>query len=930
MKQTLKILTCCLLIQFSGIGYSQETGSKVNLDSLIALGNKLFEKGLFGKALPVWLKVLKADINNANANFKVGLCYWNSYDKQSKALPYFKLASENVSAKYNFYCKELKSAPYDAFFFLGEAYLALNKPDSAIKTYTKYRNLYNGKPVLNADKRIIQCYNAKALSNAPLQVKFTNINMVNSGYPETSPVITIYNSAMFYSSCRLREDQSNKDWIDQSTGKYTGDIYYTKKDGSGNWELPVIFEHSTDKDEAPVFISGDGKTLYFRRKDNGNYDLYSSNFQDGVWSAPVALSGVNSSYNETGASVTVNGKYMFFSSDREGGYGKYDIYYCIKKSNGKWGKPKNIGITVNSSDNETLPFVQATGDKLYFSSDIPQSMGGFDIFFSEMNADSLWSSPINLGYPVNTTGNDMSYYLTSGGTRYCSSLSDKLDYDLFRIEEGQFDASNLKPGTVSEITKELDVMEVVEIEKEIEKEVEVLEIIEKEVIMEKEVQVVEVMEVEVDNERDPEIVKMEMEKAKAEAEKAKAEAEAKKADAEKVKAEAEAKKAEAEKVKAEAEAKKADAEKAKADAIIAEAEKKKAEAEIKKADAQKAKADAQKAKIEKKTIVERAKVADAEKAQAEAKTAEENRLKAEAEAKIAEAETAKAHAAAEASAAEKAKADAVIAKANSDKAAAEKAKADAEKAKLDTEKAKADAVIAESEKVKAQAQTTANEKAKAEADAQKAKADQASATANAEKEKAAAAKAKSEADKAAADKAKAEADAQTTQAAATKASADAEKTKVDAERAKTDAERIKAEAEKVAVQKAITEAEAQKAKATADQAKAEADKVKAEQTIATSNAEKEKATAAKAKAEADKSVTDKAKAEADAQAAQANATKASADAEKAKADSEKAKADAEKAKAVAEKAKADAEKAKADAEKAKAEAEKAKAQQNNQ
>ncbi|MBU0764882.1 MAG: hypothetical protein KJ607_08615, partial [Bacteroidetes bacterium] len=442
MKQLAKIFVICILVQIGGICYSQESGSKANVDSLITEGNKLLQKGAFGKALPVWLKVLKEDLDNANANFKVGLCYKHSFDKQTKALPYFKLASEKTSAKYNFYSKEEKAAPYDVWYFLGETYLALNKPDSAMKAFNHYKTMYKGNPPLDVEKQVQQCANARALAASPLSVKFSNVGaMVNTGYPETSPVVTIDNKQMFFSSRRLRSDESNKNWADDSNGKLPGDIYISKKDASGNWQLPVMFEYSSNLDEAPVFVTADGNTLYFRRKDNGAYNLYSSTFMDGVWQTPEPMSGINSHFNETGLSMTVDGKYLYFSSDREKGLGKMDIYMCEKKDGSKWGKPVNISRNINSPDNETLPFVQPNGNKLFFCSDNRNGMGGYDIYYSEKVDDNTWSAPVNLGYPINSTKDDLGYYVSSQGYRFCSSISDKLDYDLFQIEEGEFDAA---------------------------------------------------------------------------------------------------------------------------------------------------------------------------------------------------------------------------------------------------------------------------------------------------------------------------------------------------------------------------------------------------------------------------------------------------------------------------------------------------------
>lgn len=941
MKTINKIVLITLAFGCILSSYAQQSPG-IPLDAQIAEGNKLLGSGKFGAALPVWLKIMKEDIDNASSNFKLGLCYRNSLDKQTKALLYFKKASRNISDKYNFYNKKEKKAPVDVLYFLGETYLFVGETDSALIAFMQYKDRYQGNPPIDVENKIRNCVNAQKMLNSPLQVKFKNVgSVVNSGYFDAHPVAIPDNSMLFYSSRRLRADNSNKDAVDPVSGKHFEDIYFSKSDGKGNWEASVYFEHNTDKNEYPVSMSGDGKTMYFCREDKpGDNNIYQSFFKDGVWNKPEKLSsGINSPNNENGLTVSVDGKNLYFSSNRNGGHGKYDIYHSIKKADGKWNSPENMGRFVNSGGNEMYPFIHPTGKRLYFSSDgnVAKNMGGYDIFYLELKQDSTWSQPKNAGYPINTTKDDLSYYEAGEGKRYSSVVSDNLDFDIYEIESGKFDPKNIRPGTVVELTKENDIAEIVEIEKQVEKVVEIQEIVETQVEVEKEVQVTEIVEVE---KTDPEVAKAEAEKAKAEAEKAKAEAEIKKAEAEKYKAEAEIKKAEAEKAKA-------DAEKAKAEADLLRAKEKIAEAEIKKAEAEKAKAEAQKAKIEKKTIKERAKIADAEKAKAEAEKARANADKSKADADKSQAEAQAAEALKIIAEADKTEAEAKIQKAKAEIANAEKAKADAEKAK-------ADAVIAETEKVKAEAEKAKNdaareesEKVKAEADKAKAASEVQIAVAESEKVKAQAKIVEAEKQKADAESKKLQAEADKLKAQATiaesekiKAEANAKKAEADkakAEQAKADAEKVKskadaekeklkadaaqAEQEKSNNLKIKAEADAQTAKANADKAKSEADATKAK-----ADAEKEKSKADIAKADLEKSVNLKAKSEAEAQTSKANAEKAKADAEKAKAEADNKKAEADKAKAEADAKKAESEKAKAESEKAKSEAAKAKSE----
>lgn len=824
------------------------------LSPLVEDGNKLLSKGQFSAAMAVWQQVLAAEPDNANANFKMGMCYYNSLDESPKALPYLKKASKKITDKYDFFNVTEKNAPYDVLYFLGETYLALNQPDSALWMFFQYEDKFNGNPPISIDRQIRNCINAKNAVKSPRDVTMKNPGKnINSSYAETNPVLTIDNSVMFFASRRAVKDAGKQ--ISNITGKFDADIYYSRKDASGKWEAPVAFKWNTDKDEMPLYISADGLTLYFSKEIKGQSDIYVSSYVDKVWGSPKAVSEINSGANETGVSVSADGKYLYFCSDREGGNGRFDIYQCVK-TGAKWGAPRNLGTALNTGFSETSPYINPNGKTLFFASNgYRDGIGGYDIFYSELLDNGTWTTPQNMGYPINTTRDDINFYITGGGTRYYATVREDADsYDIFKIEGGGFAVENIEVGSqVVTLTQEMTVSDVVEVQKTVEKEVEVVETIETTVEVIKEVNVVDV----------------EKEKAKMDSMMVLAK---KEAGLEKQQLELEKAKYEAMKVQA-----RADSVKAIADIKTAEASKIKAEAEVKKAAADQTKADAEKAK------------ADAARAASEA-------AKAKSEATIA--------------AAQKAKDDAVAAKANADAKTAEANKAKADAAAVQAEATK---VKAEADKLKAQesAATAAANKATAEQKALELK----NQLAEAEKPKHEAAKAKAEADKAKAEADKLK--AQETIAAAAKAKSDA--VIAAAEKAKADAESKKASAEIAAAEKAKADAEkadaaAKTAQANADVKKAEADKVKAQADIANSAKAQAEAAKADAVARTAQAAADKAKADAEKASAEAASKKAAAEiaaAEKAKADATKAEADAKKAEENAKKAQADAEAKKA-------------------
>ena len=455
-------------------------GDEGNLKDLVLEGIKLLDQGFYGAALPYWEKICQKDSANIENAFKIGLCFRFSLDEQDKALKYFSRAAipaltnnPGHSSKYSI----------DALFFLGDTWLHLNEPDSALKYYLLYREYFIGPPAIPTEDRIIACINSRIESKAPRNVKLVNLGeVVNSEYSETSPVLTLDNSVLFFSSRRLRKDNSNHDIIDKVTGRHFEDIYYTKKDETGKWQNPVPFKYNTDRNEAPLLLSSDGLTLYFRCDEKDNSDLFESHFKDGVWEKPIRLgSNINSPFNETGLSISADGKQLYFASDRPNGFGGSDLYRCDRSSAAdNWGRARNLGHGINSAGSEASPYLNPNGKTLFFSSNgYIRGMGGFDIFYTEVRDDKTFTPPQSIGFPINNTRDNINYYLTTSGLRYCSDRNEGKSFDIYGIEGGGFDVENVSAGTeVIKLTTEMNVTEVLEVKKEVEKEVAVVEMVE--------------------------------------------------------------------------------------------------------------------------------------------------------------------------------------------------------------------------------------------------------------------------------------------------------------------------------------------------------------------------------------------------------------------------------------------------------------------
>jgi outer membrane protein OmpA-like peptidoglycan-associated protein len=193
----------------------------------------------------------------------------------------------------------------------------------------------------------------------------------------------------------------------------------------------------SDGDQFVSCLSYDGKTLYVSREDEFNSDIYVSRFADNHWSRSEPLNAnINTKYWESHASVSKDGKILYFASNRKDGLGEMDIYRSTLTAVGSWGPAKNLGSGINTDLNEDTPFITADGQTLYFCGQGFANMGGYDIFRSARNPDGEWSVPENLGSPVNTPDDDLFYYpWNNGEVAYMARIMEEGygEMDIYRI-----------------------------------------------------------------------------------------------------------------------------------------------------------------------------------------------------------------------------------------------------------------------------------------------------------------------------------------------------------------------------------------------------------------------------------------------------------------------------------------------------------------
>ncbi|MCA1746344.1 MAG: OmpA family protein, partial [Bacteroidales bacterium] len=224
--------------------------------------------------------------------------------------------------------------------------------------------------------------------------------------------------------------------------KMQEDIYFAVQE-DGRWTERTYMGPpvSTNRNEGAQTITADGKYIFFTACDRpdgyGMCDIYYSRVEDdGSWSKPVNLGEpVNSWYSEKHPAISADGRLLCFTSNRPGGKGDYDLWISEKRGD-SWSEPVNMGDSINTPGVEQSPFLHPDQQSLYFSSDGWPGMGMGDIFLSRLKHDMSWSTPVNLGYPVNTYNEEIGFIVNARGDRayYASNRREGSDTDIYTFE----------------------------------------------------------------------------------------------------------------------------------------------------------------------------------------------------------------------------------------------------------------------------------------------------------------------------------------------------------------------------------------------------------------------------------------------------------------------------------------------------------------
>lgn len=409
------------IFQVNGLFAQQKTSKVVDP----ADAKEHFSHNNFLFAIPAYKQLLKQEPNNPDYNYKLGICYLYTNINKSLSIPHLEIASKAPKPEKK------------VLYHLGLAYQYASRFDDAIKTYTAYKATLKGAELEEVDHQIETCENGKEYVKHPINVSFQNLGKeINSEYPDYYPFVPANESFVVFTS-RRKDNIGGQVEVD---GYYSSDIYMSLP-VNDIWTKPKNMGGTvnTRYDEQAVGLTPDGQTMlmYIDHIDSlGN--IYSSMNKAGTFQRMRKLNNnVNSDF-ETAGSITPDGNIIFFTSKREGGLGETDVYMARKLPNGQWAKAQNLGNVINTKYKEDFPQIAPDGKTLYFSSQGHAGMGDFDLYQSTWNEEeNTWTTPKNLGYPINSVGDDRCISFTENNrVAYISAVRDGGlgDLDLYRVK----------------------------------------------------------------------------------------------------------------------------------------------------------------------------------------------------------------------------------------------------------------------------------------------------------------------------------------------------------------------------------------------------------------------------------------------------------------------------------------------------------------
>ena len=419
IKIWLSIIVMCLTLIVTTEGKTPRSNNYLSNEA----ESYFFEEN-YSSALKAYLNLYEYDNASHDLNYKIGVCYINSNSAKTNAIPFLEYASESEDIN------------PEVLYYLGKAYHLNYQFEEAIESFQKFIQIIsihkaNQEYVAVAKRQVGMCERAIEYINNSNDILIENLGSnINSPNADYAPLISADEDILIFTS--RRTGGIGKDvYLDG----YPYDDIYMSFHSEDFWSKAINIgaNINSDRHDATVGLSADGQQLLVYKQG----DIYSCNLEGDQWSYPSKLPIVINTKNwEPSASLSLDKDFIYFTSDRRGGYGGTDIWRIRQLPTGEWSLAQNLGPDINTKYDEDGPFIHSNTQTLYFSSKGHTSMGGYDIFKTSILNNGSWSVPENLGAPINTPDDDI-YIVISGDGQYAYYSSLRKDgygeKDIYRI-----------------------------------------------------------------------------------------------------------------------------------------------------------------------------------------------------------------------------------------------------------------------------------------------------------------------------------------------------------------------------------------------------------------------------------------------------------------------------------------------------------------
>jgi tetratricopeptide (TPR) repeat protein len=351
---------------------------------------------------------------NAELNYNMGLCHLMS-DTKEMARDYL-LKAYQLDPKVS---EDLLFLMGLAHQYEGNFLKAIKMFDQNIENAISAKGSQKRKFIALCEKHISECKNAMLLSSMPVKQNLQLLNgEINSAYNDLNPIES--DGMLYFSSQRAGNKKLEKPYYSPM---------HTKKAKA----VPLSFGKEVN---LAIVSIPERKSFIFYSGRYGDGDILLVHQKAGKYMPAESLNFINQASSRE-ASACIAGKELYFVSNRKGGYGECDIYYCTKNQDGKWTEARNIGRDINTPYDEGDVFVSPDGKELYFSSKGHNSMGGYDIFKCTRLANGSWGIPENLGAGVNSPYHEIQYFKSKFGKEYMASdrKGGMGGFDIYQIKE---------------------------------------------------------------------------------------------------------------------------------------------------------------------------------------------------------------------------------------------------------------------------------------------------------------------------------------------------------------------------------------------------------------------------------------------------------------------------------------------------------------